>query len=98
MQLAKQHSPKVVAQRTGIDLNRLRHRLRQTECDPTQPSVKAEEPLFIEVPVRVVKQALSSEQPVSMRVRNTKGMQIDLTFTGGVQEVFPFMKELLQEG
>lgn len=97
-QLTEQYPIKTVAKRVGIDASSLRRKVKKKYPATQSGLAKANDSQFIEVPTQTARHILSFDQTVTMRVRNPKGLQIDLSFTSNIGELFPLVKDLVKEG
>jgi hypothetical protein len=99
LDLIELHPIEDVAKRTGLKLKYLRRKLKRRNSDSAVTDIEKEPtPQFVEVPVAAAQNILNVSKPLTMRLRNPNGLQIDLTFAGELQEVFSFIKELVQGG
>lgn len=92
--LAKRHSVDVVAKQIGISSNYLHFKLKQKSQNPVRSKVVSHDSQFVEVSV---KETLTFAQPVTMRLRNSKGLEMELSFSGSPQQIFPLIKDLVEQ-
>lgn len=99
LNLIEYHSIEEISKRTDLELRYLRRKLKQMNPDLSVTDIaKVSSPQFVEIPAPVVQNILNVKSPLTLSLRNISGVQIDLAFTGDVQEVLPFIKEVIQGG
>ena len=96
-QLAELFSVKTVAKRVGVEPSALRRKIKREQRNGQCSLEKVDDLQFVEVPPQAAKQILKFDQTVTMRVQNPKGLQIDLSFTSDIGELFPLLKNLIKE-
>jgi hypothetical protein len=98
VELAKHYTVNVVAKQVGVDASYLRHKVQREVSDTKSVAAQAKDIQFIELPTHTTKNILGYDHPVTMRMKNPKGLEIEIAFTSGIDELFRFVKQLVLEG
>ena len=93
IQLAEHCSVEIVARQLGVNPSYLRRKVWQAKRDHVQHEIARTAGLqFVEIPT--LKYPPGFEQ-ATVQIRSSKGLHIDLMFTGCLQDAFPLVKELI---
>ena len=99
LDLIEYHSIEEVSRETGLKLRSLHRKLKQRNQYSSLNDVSKVEPhQFVEVPVSETHKILNVTQALTMRISDSDGLQINLSFSGSTQEVLPFIRDLIQGG